>query len=114
MENDLIREVVRFEEELKGQVAAEAERSRAWLEEARTRLEGEFRARQQALEQESARALATARDEAQREAAALVDRAEARAAALEGIDQGLLKGVIRQHIFVILPGRRDDHPDVEG
>jgi vacuolar-type H+-ATPase subunit H len=114
MENDLIREVVRFEEELNRQAAAEAERSHAWLEEARTRLEEEFSQRQQALEQESARALATARDEAQREAAALVARAEARAAALEGIDQELLKEFIRQHIFAILPGRRDDHPDVEG
>lgn len=114
MENELIREVVRFEEELNRRVAAEEERSRAWLEEARARLAKEFDQRQQALEEECARSLAAARDEAQREAAATVARAEFRAGALEGIDEALLKELIRQHISVILPGGSDDHPDVEG
>ncbi|ALC14891.1 hypothetical protein DSOUD_0090 [Desulfuromonas soudanensis] len=114
MENELIRKVVRYEEELNRRVAAEEARSRAWLEEGRARLGMEFDRRKEALDEECARSLAAAGDEAQREATATVARAESRAAALEGIDEGLLKRLIRQHISSILPRGSDDHPDVEG
>ena len=113
MADKLLNDVIQLENRIQEQLRDEQCRADAWLERVRTE-QGELarRAGRQLAEQ-NRQVLAGAKRRAEQQAAQLEAREQECCRRLERLDDELLKEVLRRQVNRILPGRVDDHQDVQ-
>ena len=114
MGKDILAEIVWVEKEIGARLADERRSAAKRLEALRGDCDTELCQEEERLRRELETALSAARENAERQAAALVAAEAVRSAALAGLDDGTMQRLIWRHLARIAPGKKDDSQDVQG
>lgn len=114
MEKDILADIFEVEKEIRERLEAERQKGAVWLAEVKRDLEEGVSREDERLQGALTNAVAAARAEAEKKAAALLEEAEARAEQLGRLDDESLMVIIERHIATLLPGRDHDRQNGEG
>lgn len=104
MQQSTLQEILGVEEEIRKQLSAEREKASLWLEDARRKIQAEHTAEMGRLQGSSSQGEAAARDAAREIAAEIISQAQGAAAAIDHVDDEVLRSLVAQHIACIIPG----------
>src|SRR3989304_1654149 len=104
MEKDILSEVIEVEREIQKCLEHEKSRAQEWLDKGKKESAGGFARVEQELAGAFGKVLTDAKHDAAVRAAEIVKDAEAQAARLRALDDGLLTRIAVNHLKRILPG----------
>ena len=110
MTDGLLEDIIRWEKQIKQQLATEEQRARSWLEQEQSVLAEDLAAARSTADAGDPEALAKARQDVRREAEALVRAAEKWCNRLRRLDDEALAELLQEHLALIMPETADDHP----
>ena len=113
MADELLSSIIRLENEIQQQLKAEQVRAEQWLSRVRTEEQEKFLKISRQLEEADRSALKEARQRATEESSAIGRRETKRCRRLETLEDKELLEVLKRHVTRVLPGRVDDHQDVQ-
>jgi cell division septum initiation protein DivIVA len=102
MATDILSTIIEVEQQIHERLAAEQRSAGEMLERLRTELQHEEEREADALAASTERSVATARSKAERQAAAMVRHATARAEHLAGLDDGVLERYLQKYLAGIV------------
>ncbi|HKJ05118.1 MAG TPA: hypothetical protein VJ974_05920 [Geopsychrobacteraceae bacterium] len=113
MADELLSSIIRLENEIQEQLKAEQQRADQWLSRVRTEELERFHSISRQLEEADENALQEARLRATDEANEIEHRETEHCRRLEILEDKELVEILKRHVTRVLPGRIDDHQDVQ-
>lgn len=111
MTDGLLENIIQLEKRIQLEVSAERARAEEWQQRELAAIDSSFAKALTAEELRSKQALVETRAALQSEGAALEAASTAWCQRLSQLDEVTLRGVLKRHLAVILPGGDHDHPD---
>jgi vacuolar-type H+-ATPase subunit H len=113
MEKDVLTTVIEIEKEIEERLESERQKTVKWLDTAKRDIEVELAAKVRDLGDSLLESVAIAKENAEKQSAAILNEAAKQSRLLSEIGDETLKRIITEHIVSILPGSNHDSQDVQ-